>query len=59
MALVQLVQGRATKALEMANDSLEVAKQIFSLNSPEVTILLLTITIIQNKILNIFIKTKF
>ena len=36
MALVQLVQGRATKALEMANDSLEVARQIFNSSSSEV-----------------------
>jgi tetratricopeptide (TPR) repeat protein len=37
MALVQLVQGRSAKAIEMTNESVEAAKEIFSENSPEVS----------------------
>jgi tetratricopeptide (TPR) repeat protein len=36
MALVQLVQGRSAKAIELSNDSLDTAKELFTPNSPEV-----------------------
>lgn len=39
MALVQLVQGRSTRAVELATDSLDMAKSIFSPSSPEVSVI--------------------